>query len=143
MTTIAVDTNGNIAADGLAARSNMIEDDKCQKLIKRDGVIYAMAGRLEHCMVLVDYLSERSDEIMPDIDGNVLAIENGHVRVYWLKDGVIDSDLVVPPYAMGSGADFAYSAMKLGMTAKEAVKHAAGIDLYTGGKITSIKYKKV
>jgi len=140
MTTIAID-HDTIAADGLAVRSNIKEGYKCQKLIKRDGVIYAMAGRLEHCMVLVDFLSERTNEIMPDVEGNVLTVEDGEVRVYWLKDGEIDSDLVEPPYAMGSGSDYAYSAMRLGMGAKEAVTHAASIDLHTGGKIKAIKYK--
>ena len=140
MTTIAIDDN-TIAADGLAVRNDIKESFNCQKLIKRDGVIYAMAGRLEHCLDLVDLLSNRTDEIDPDIEGNVIAVYEDSVRIYWLKDGVMDSDLVEPPYAIGSGADYAYSAMKLGLSAKEAVKHAASIDLHTGGKIKTIKYK--
>ena len=140
MTTIAIDHN-TIAADGLAVRNDRKEDINCEKLIKRNGVIYAMAGRLEHCMDLVDVISGVTDQISPEIEGNVISIYDGEARIYWLKNGELDSDSITPPYAMGSGADYAYSAMRLGMTAKEAVKHAATIDLHTGGKIKSIKYK--
>ena len=140
MTTIAIDHN-SVCADGLAVRDSVKEDTKCKKLIKRDGVIYAMAGRIEHCMILVDHLSEVSDEVLPDVDGNVISIENGEIRLHWIQDGKIDSDLIVPPYAIGSGSSYAYTELRNGKTAREAVKTAAKIDLYTGGNLTEFKYK--
>ena len=37
--------------------------------------------------------------------------------------------------ALGSGGDFALSAMRLGLGAKEAVEHAKTLDCYTGGEV--------
>ncbi len=39
------------------------------------------------------------------------------------------------PRAFGSGSEYALSAMLLGMPAKDAVKHAIEIDLYSGGEV--------
>ena len=39
-------------------------------------------------------------------------------------------------YAIGSGAEFAMSAMDFGMTAKEAVEYTMTRDIYTGGEVT-------
>ena len=141
MTTIAIDHN-TISADGLAVVNGKKVDPSFKKLIKRDGVIYAMAGRIEHCEILIDYLSNTSDELIPDIEGNVIAIENGEVRIYWVNDGVLDSDKVVPPYAIGSGGEYAYSALRMGMTSKQAVKHAGEIDINTNTKVTTMTWSK-
>ncbi|TQV82851.1 hypothetical protein [Aliikangiella coralliicola] len=46
--------------------------------------------------------------------------------------------LINDSFAVGSGAPLCLSALKLGLNAKEAVKHAASIDVYTGGRVRSI-----
>lgn len=45
---------------------------------------------------------------------------------------------VTGDYATGSGADFAEAAMHLGATAEEAVRVAADLDIFTGGKISEV-----
>lgn len=42
-------------------------------------------------------------------------------------------------YAMGSGAEFALSAMNAGASAEDAVRAAARFDAYTGSKIDSLR----
>lgn len=42
-------------------------------------------------------------------------------------------------FAIGSGRDFALSAMKMGYGAVDAVEHAAELDVYTGGEIQIIE----
>lgn len=44
--------------------------------------------------------------------------------------------------AIGSGQDFAYSAMDFGKTAKQAVKYAMTRDSNTGGKVRTFKLTK-
>jgi ATP-dependent protease HslVU (ClpYQ) peptidase subunit len=44
---------------------------------------------------------------------------------------------VKPPYAIGSGWREAVAALRAGASPAMAVKIAATIDVYTGGKITS------
>jgi hypothetical protein len=46
-------------------------------------------------------------------------------------------------WAMGSGSEFALSAMLIGKSAKEAVKHACKLDVYSGGKIRVMQVRKV
>ena len=48
---------------------------------------------------------------------------------------------VVAPWVSGTGGLFALSAMKLGKSAREAVEFAAGIDLFTGGEVASIRVR--
>ena len=45
------------------------------------------------------------------------------------------------PYAIGSGADHAFTAMDCGCSAKEAVQMAVKRDTCTGGRIRSFKLK--
>lgn len=41
-------------------------------------------------------------------------------------------------YSVGTGMPLCISAMKLGLSAREAVKHAVSLDVYSSGKITEI-----
>lgn len=43
------------------------------------------------------------------------------------------------PIAIGSGGDVAVGAMMMGATSREAVKIASKIDVYTGGKIKTVR----
>lgn len=62
-------------------------------------------------------------------------------------DGVAlfyDSDLDSPvkmeaPFAFGSGGDFALAALHMGVSAADAIAVAEEIDIYTGGRIWSIR----
>lgn len=47
-----------------------------------------------------------------------------------------------PPYAIGSGCDFAISAMKMGKDAAEAVEFAKQLDVYTGGEVICYPCKR-
>lgn len=43
--------------------------------------------------------------------------------------------------AMGSGREFALSALRMGMNAEQAVKHAIKLDSMSGGKVNKIKLR--
>lgn len=141
MTTIAIDEN-SISGDSMSTCQDTIVSNSIKKVYKKDGVIYAFAGVLEHCEDLAMFISGESDNVGRDsIDGNVVTIDkDGEIRIHWIQDGVYDSGKKTPPFAIGSGGDYALSAMKLGLTSRQAVDHAKKIDLHTGGKITTIKY---
>ena len=78
----------------------------------------------------------------PTVDGDkgescigVLVSRKG---VFALFDGIHPMLIDDPQFAIGSGSDFAISAMSLGKNAKEAVEHAMQFDVGTGGRVDAI-----
>lgn len=56
-----------------------------------------------------------------------------------LEDTLVLFPINCPFHAIGSGRDFAISAMSMGKTAKEGVELAAQWDLWTGGPIIELQ----
>ena len=132
MTTVAWDGE-TVAADSQIAAS-YIDPSGVNKLIKKRGKVYAMAGTYsqvyeyiinnkpitceESCCLIIDLKTKQA--MIQEIGG-----------MYPVK----------PPVSIGSGSDFAITAMTLGKTAIEAVKIAIKLDPNSGGKVNSVKVK--
>lgn len=143
MTTIAY-RDGIIAYDGRSTQGDVIIRDDKNKAIRKEGRIFIGFGGVPGIIKIIDtYLDGNID--LP-IDANIIVIEKDKTMFQVGVDP--DSDPVdcwsnpldkKIHYAWGSGSLHAMTAMDMGATAKEAVKMAMKRDVYTGGKIRSIK----
>lgn len=140
MTTIAIDNN-TISADGQETDNEMITSLGCKKLLKtKNGVIYGYSGNTVHGNYLIDVVINGCDVIISDTEANLVTIEGEKVMCHVIQGSQLHSWDVSIPFAMGSGEKFAIAAMDSGKTSREAVKLAMKRDLYTGGKITTLKW---
>ena len=142
MTTIAY-KHGVIAYDSRLTRADEVISDSANKMVSSGDSRLFWAGRTADGPVVLDALIAGS-KVCDAGDGSGIAIINGTV----FAAGLIDKELWKLPIstfenvaAFGSGADYAIGAMDMGATALEAVKIAARRDVFTGGKIRTVKYK--
>lgn len=141
MTTIAID-HDSISADGRSTDGDMIQSDSNVKVYKDRNLIYAFSGSVPDGDHLIDVVINGSEIIIENAKANLVTIENENIMCHVIVDGNLKSWNCTPPYALGSGEQFAIAAMDMGMTSKQAVKYAMTRDIYSGGKIKTIKYKK-
>lgn len=145
MTTI-VYRDGILAADSRVSYGSTIMPGTIKKVQRlSNGALYGFSGSVEVGEIMRRRVSRASDEMTPledevDLkgeafealiiqpDGGVLCFENRT----WME-------FKCPYIAMGSGKDFAYGALALGASAKQAIKVAAGLDPGTGGRVVSLK----
>lgn len=152
MTTIAWDGK-TLAADSMGDQNCLrMKAVKVHRGVLADGkaFIFGGAGRTSDCIQLYEWIKTLDSktltrELYPhQSDANdptcLLAVK---------RDGVFrkTGPLLVPVYedfyAVGSGRDFAISAMHFGKTAAEAVKHAIQFDLYSGGAVRTMTLEKL
>lgn len=131
MTTIAF-SKGVLAADSFATDdSTAIQVAKCARL--PGGDVAGGAGDLGEVAQALDWLSKGSKGDAPDIpSASILFTIKGVPHLASTKwPGV----RLKGHAAIGSGAQGALVALKLGMSAEDAVKAVAGVDPSTGGEI--------
>jgi 20S proteasome alpha/beta subunit len=140
MTTIAY-KDGVIAYDGRITRGNQITYDDYDKCVERDGVQFVCSGPVADFEGLMEaYFGGES----PNCSATALVVADGivwHVAVdantgFWKAPAIKDL-----PYALGSGAEHALTAMDMGATAYQAVEMAMKRDSCTGGKIRTLTVK--
>lgn len=146
MTTIAY-RDGIIAADSRLTvdHGSGTRKHTCKKLFrKRVGegkkahdVIIATAGESSPGMVFVDWYG--SGKPVPDL---FLHLGGDFLCLVLTPDGLFEYDVYCRGelieeefYAVGSGGGYALAAMHCGKSAVEAVRVAARIDSFTGGRI--------
>lgn len=144
MTTIAY-RDGILAADTLITYGTTLMPCKHKKIHKLpNGSLFGFCGSIElgeimrRSLVNVgqsdgiledrrDLDKENFEGILVSPDGQTLFFENRS----WIP-------LEVPYIAMGSGKEYAYGALFLGASAKQAVKTAMALDSGTGGRLHSL-----
>lgn len=148
MTTIAY-RDGVIAADSRVTHgeNESARIHSCKKLFRKTvtqgkksfDVIIATAGESSPGMVFVDWYGTGKPipEMFMHLGGDFICLVLSpqglfEFDVYCRGEQVLDDF-----YAVGSGAKAALGAMHCGKSAIEAVRVAARIDPYTGGRITS------
>lgn len=145
MTTIAY-KDGVIAYDSRVTRGSLILSDTAEKMHVVNGVHFFGTGAVIDIKKLIAGYPD-GNGCSGDIDSRVIAVTpEGLVAIigcteedgYWVD--LQDSSVV---NSIGSGSDFAFAAMDMGATAKEAVQIAAGRDIYTGGAIREFKIQAV
>ena len=140
MTTIAVDTKGTIAADGLGCNDNIRATHSARKIIVEDGAIYALAGT--ECLMrpLINWVKEGADpDKLPKVGDNawgLLVITRTGAAHYHCKCPFPET--VDLPWATGSGREIAIGLLRDGKTARRAVEIACELDVYSGGDIQVI-----
>lgn len=147
MTTIAYD--GKIlAADGRATVGNLISAKKTQKIFPLKALVsgveilgvLAGAGSYQSIMQVKQHI-ERADLFeaveVPDLEPGsftgLLVLETGEAFI--LEDRLIPMPVELPT-AIGSGTDYAMTAMHLGKSSFEGVQAACELDCYSGGEIS-------
>lgn len=132
MTTIAV-TKRHVAWD---TQLTLGDDEKMNcaydKVVVKDGVVYAAAGDAIDVELLIAYIKDQKLKV-PKGEWELLVIERSSIK--WLNNESPHPLPVRPPVALGSGAQFARGAMLAGATATGAVEIASQCDSKTGGPI--------
>lgn len=131
MTTIAFHA-GVLAADSYASDdSTVMQVCKCARL--PGGDVAGGAGDLGEVAQALDWLARGSKGDAPDISSaSILFTIDGVVHLASTKwPGVRCKGAV----AIGSGSQGALVAMRLGMSAEEAVKAVCGVDPCSGGEV--------
>lgn len=139
MTTIAYHhERKEIAYDGRTTRGDTIMDDSSEKMVERDGIKFFLCNSTcDYELLISMYFGTKSD-LVPE--ANALVIDGGIVyRIGCQTDGVFWKCKSYCNDAIGSGWQFALSAMDFGRGAKEAVEYAATRDSCTGGKISMLR----
>lgn len=134
MTTIAWDGT-SIAADRLAVNNDVRVDAVDKMFTLADGSIVAGCGNIEHVAAVVASMRGDEDVEMPESPEVTMC--------HWRNDGTlwIAHDQLrwrrcnQAYFAMGTGRDFALSALELGCTAQRAVELAIKFDVYSGGPV--------
>lgn len=139
MTTIAY-KDGVIAYDTRQVRGGAIVSDDCSKCQVVDGVSFFLAGAVcdEKALIAAYFGTPSSVPIECSgyaVDGAMLLMV-GHDD----RTGVWKQELdPANPDAIGSGSAYALAAMDMGASAEEAVRAAMKRDIYTGGKVRTIR----
>lgn len=146
MTTIAF-RDGIMAADTQETQGE--SQLRCKKLYrctspKGRRVIIGTAGGSFSGMVYVDWFKEGGDR--PSVLDNISNDEDFH-NLIWDGKNLFEVNWLWRPikvptpkfFAIGSGAPAALGALHMGASAKEAVNVAKKIDIYTGGRVVSMK----
>ena len=142
MTTIAFDAKGFIAADSQTTFGN---NERAQrpttKIVHIGDALYAFAGLSSAKAALIQWHASGADPDKqpkfatgPTYDWYMLVIRAGAPTRYYHEGSPYGVE-IDPPFALGSGGDYALGAMGAGADAKEAVVIATHLDVKTGGEI--------
>lgn len=150
MTTIAV-RDGVIAADSWAthwSEAGGARRHTCAKLYRKrvtEGrksfdVIIGTAGESSPGMLFVDWYGSGAEvpRMLLDRDPDFSCLILTPSGLFEADEYCRPEAVLEPFYAIGSGAKAALAAMHCGRSAVEAVRIAARIDPYTGGRIVSM-----
>lgn len=142
MTTIAIDRNGFIAADGFVLWGGEIRNRAQKKLRISNGVIYGLTGLTPLMDVLIEWHQkheaspEKLPKVRPEEGWTLVVVDQSGIGKYTNTCPYIDR--FDPPIAFGAGGDYAIGAMLAGATAAEAVKIVSDLCNHTGGEIQTI-----
>lgn len=135
MTTIAYHHKSKtIAWDSRATSGNVIASDNDQKMVEVNEVKFWLSGSVADERLLIDmYFGEKS-EVIPE--ANAFVWDGDELFLIGVNDeALLWKQPLRYDKVLGSGGDFALSAMRLGLSAKESVEHAKTLDCYTGGEV--------
>jgi ATP-dependent protease HslVU (ClpYQ) peptidase subunit len=137
MTTIAVNAD-EIAWDSQVTYGNVRAVMPNDKVSFCFGAIYGCAGDAAACEKLPEW-HNRGAKPRSKPDGPWQMIVVNAKGCFYYTDDQPTGHAVTVPFAIGSGQDFALSAMRSGKTPGEAVAIAADFDIYTGHPVKAVK----
>lgn len=134
MTTIAFD--GETLASDSQSITQFVDPLPTQKIFRRKGRLFAVAGDYAQSLVVIDWLC---DGEKPSFNRNEFMVAEVIGKKMEVYDGEFYPYPAIPPFAFGSGGVFAMAAMLAGAKAKRAVEIACQLDESSGGKIRTFK----
>lgn len=142
MTTIAYNhKDKEVAVESRTTSGGVVINDKANKSIKNNKGLWVMAGKPCDYHILIELGHNDSVEVLPDCQG--FLITDGKCFFVSVNDqGYCKHDEMTENFTIGSGGDFALSAMDFGCSAKDAVKYAMTRDVYSGGRVRVFKVDK-
>lgn len=141
MTTIAY-KDGVIAYDSRVTDGDTIISNSREKKIKVNGVLFIFSGIFGDIEQMVHlYFSK---EYVKPLGCNAIVYDSDGLKLIGTdEEQYFENTIPFNEYsALGSGSPYAYGAMDAGATAKQAVQIAAQRDVYTGGKIRTVKIRE-
>ena len=142
MTTIAY-KDGVIACDTRQIRGGVIVSDDAPKFQVVDGVSFFLAGAVcDEKALIAAYFGTQS--AVP-VECSGYAVDGGKLLMVGHDDrtGVWKQELDPDnPDAIGSGSAYALAAMDMGASAEDAVRAAMRRDIYTGGKVRTVRISR-
>ena len=144
MTTIAI-KDGIMACDSQVTAGSVRTLLKFQKVIRHEECFYGFAGDCHYISLVKEYIKGMIGiEDIPDaVSLVVLCLPKvGKPFEMTIRKGFVTAlNIDIPYYSIGSGSEFATTAMLCGKTAKEAVEVAKVFDVYTGGSVKTYSFK--
>jgi ATP-dependent protease HslVU (ClpYQ) peptidase subunit len=129
-----------IAFDSRASRGGTIVTDNFNKHYHCCGVDYIISGSPADAELLILMYQDPSIQGVPEIDAFV--VDEGCVfSVHATEEGSLSCLKIEHDMGIGSGGDWALAALDFGETPRKAIKYACTRDLYSGGKIKTVKVK--
>lgn len=146
MTTIAYDHKEKLLAiDGRLSADNKILQEDFQKWHKDDNDYWFFCGLNSDEQRMIDAF--KSGDISDknwDVEVSAFLVSDGEVYHCVIDDkGKPIKSLCTYNDALGTGADFALSAMDHGKTATDAVRYAMTRDMCSGGNITGFDVSRM
>jgi ATP-dependent protease HslVU (ClpYQ) peptidase subunit len=139
VTTIAY-ARGVLACDSRLTEGEVIATDRCKKIWRlKDGSLFGSAGDNESGLLLLTSL--KKNHPLPKFDRDLEAIRvfpNGQI---FMTEGLVWDRWPETFIAVGSGGKFARAALLAGATAAEAVKVGIAMDVYSNGRVQTLKLK--
>lgn len=149
MTTIVWDGE-TLASDGLSTIGDTVADKNFKKIRSLKGVYnrerimaFGVSGWIDAIDAIEKWIINGADqkEFITGFEGSILLITDK--SSYYCCSDMPHFSKFSGYRAIGSGVNFAMSALDFGCNAFEAVKHACKFDVYSGGKIRKMKLRWV
>ena len=142
MTTIAY-RNGVLAADTGVGLGDMMLPERFQKIHRlRDGRLFAWTGVAGDGARVLAHFNNPKKPMPEKPDGVALIIDRRGIA-WTLEEGAMLRVIGASYVARGSGKDFAYGAMAMGASAREAVKVAARFDLRSRPPVEALRLRDI
>ena len=141
MTTIAV-SEFEIAWDSQVTKGNVKASVAVDKVVVVDNKIYACCGDADCCEALPKWhAAGAKTKKIPEGDWEMLVISERGIKHY--TDSMPTGMTSPVPTAIGSGGDFALTALRMGKSAAEAVSVAIGMDIFSGPPVKVLRFDDV
>lgn len=124
-----------IAADRLLTRDDKIYGEE-KKILKWSRGVWASAGRVDDSADFPNWLEDRDYDFQPHKSFDAIYTEDG--EVYHIQDNLIPMPAYVPT-GIGVAGEDAELLVKVGFTARQAVKALMKVHVTVGGKIDTVK----
>ena len=139
MTTVAY-KDGVLAGDTRITCGDLITPERATKVFKlSNGALLGAAGTLRNAHTLRRAIE--NGHPLPDVKGvdAVMITPDGTIYCY---DRDAWNEINAPYHAIGSGCEYAYTALWLGHDAITAVKAGIQFDKNSGGKVMAVRLKE-